>query len=181
MINLLPTAYRRELTKAYWLRLGIVGLYLASGALVAGALLLVPSFFSVYMQERYLKQERAVQEERAKGNVSVLQDTLRQSSQRVAIVKAKYAETSLTEVLSSIIEKKPAGITLSSLQFDGTKESREIVIEGESVTRDTLVLFDKALKEDTRIASVTLPISNLASSADISFRITITLAPTPAS
>ncbi len=180
MINLIPTAYRQDLVREYWIRLGIVALFFVAGACLTGALFIMPSFFTVTLQERSLKVERVAQEENAVGNANSLETVLAQSDQKIAILAAKYTSPALTDLMSSIIQKKPAGVILEGIRYERAQNKGEtLVLSGTSATRDALVLFQEALRKEPRIANVQLPISDLASSANISFTLTATLAPTP--
>jgi hypothetical protein len=82
--------------------------------------------------------------------------------------------------MSSIIQKKPTGVILEGVRYERAQNKGEtLVLSGTSATRDALVLFQESLRKEPRIANVQLPISDLASSANISFTMTATLAPTP--
>ncbi len=180
MINLIPTAYRQELVKEYRIRLGIIALFFVAGACATGALFVIPSFFTVTLQEKNLRMERMAQEEQAVGNSSGLEKILEQSDQKLGILASKYASPSLTDLMRTIIEEKPAGVILSGIRYERTQNKTEmLVLSGTGATRDALVLFQEMLQKESRIASVQLPISDLASSANISFTITATLASLP--
>lgn len=176
MINLLPTAYRQDLIKAYRVRLVVVALFFIAGALATGALLVAPSYATVLMQLQDLKAQRAGQQAQAVADTTDLATVLAQSDQNIELLRAKYARVPVTDVISALIGIKPAGIMLLSVRYDRTDAGAEtLVFSGRSLSRDALVSFQDRLQDEPHIANVTLPISDLANNTDIDFTITVQL------
>lgn len=160
----------------YRIRLMVVALFFMAGTLITGALFIAPSYFIVLIQAQELKAQRAMQQTQTDTDSDNLKKLLVQADQRIALLGAKYAHMPVTDRMGDIVQKQPEGITLSSLRYDRTDAGAEtLIVAGRSASRDALVSFQELLQKQPYVKSVTLPISDLASSADIDFTITATL------
>jgi hypothetical protein len=176
MINLLPPDYKRELVKEYRLRLVAVVLTLIASALSIGVLFTIPSFFVVYSQERLLKKEQQAQNFATKNDTTDIERALQASDRRVSLLESRYNRLILADILGLILEKKNAGITLTSFQYEyGQGGIVTLVLMGVAQTREGLVSFEHALEGEQKISSVQLPISDLAASVDIEFTMNLKL------
>ena len=100
-------------------------------------------------------------------------------SKETSILMALANAPSVSEIIRSVLEFSRPGITLSGLTYTPltAKNPGTVAISGRALTRDALRNYQLALQSAPFARAVALPVSAYAKDADITFTITITLAP----
>lgn len=180
LTNLLPLERQRELSREYFLRLGVVGVLLLTLLIVAASVLLLPTYV-------FLKKSFSVKEERLATVSSALSSFDEASlSARLASLSdnattlATLSDTpSASVIIRSLLAISRPGITLSGFAYTPTtdKKSGTLIVSGSSATRDALRSYQLALQGAPFAISADLPISVYAKDTNITFTVTMTLAP----
>lgn len=175
-INLLPPHEKQIIKNEYRTRLLVVGVILLSFALLAGALMMMPTYMHV-RAERVLGEARlaslgspaSVEEAHVDGEIN------KTNKEMLALATLLSAEKS-ADVFEKIIDARPGGIVITGL-YKEKKETLDdtITIAGTALDRATLLEFADALKANSRFSEVTVPISNFASSKDIPFTLSFVI------
>lgn len=76
-------------------------------------------------------------------------------------------------LISSLPQLIPEGIVITSWQYN--EEVGEIIFEGRTDTRDTLLIFQARLEKEDEFDRVTIPLSSLEKEANYDFRLIIDL------
>lgn len=168
-LNLLPPQQKKEIELANFNRLIVsLGAWLLS-ILVIFSLLLASAYFCLYI---FLKAQNSLIEEKQHDkenqHLTEIEKSIQQANQQIEKVSAKGKDliiwTPLLEELSKIV---PSGIYLKN--FSSQTGTYRITISGWANTRDTLLAFEKALKESPCFADIQSPLANLIKQEDISF------------
>ena len=140
-------------------------------------LLFVPTYVLVSTQHAALDAQFT--------SAQTQQDAHKSAEESIKSTNALSAQLSVTNTehtFSSLIQRiddlaGPAiELTHYRLHKDATVGTT-VSVQGNATTRTTLATFSNALESDEWFGSVELPISNLAKDRDISFSMTITVAP----
>lgn len=180
LTNLLPLERQRALSRDYVLRFSVVAMVILIILTLAATVLLVPTY--VFLRERSTIKEKRLAEIKSMSspvNEKELSTRLATLADNVKILAALADTPSVSTTIRTILAVSRPGITLSNFVYTPpVAESPGIlVVSGSSKTRDALRNYQLALRSAPTVLSVDLPISAYAKDADISFTVTITLAP----
>ena len=172
--TLLPIPERKALRTEYRIRVLVVLCFMLSLAGLIGIAALFPAFVRASSEEHsQFDTVASLQKDKKDSGVSQIEAELSADS---ALLKG-LATAPQGARLSSVIE----GLVGSrgTLQFTSLAVSRaaggfSVVIQGLAPTRDALLAFKSRLEAMAPGNKVTLPISELAKSADIQFSIQLT-------
>lgn len=175
MRNLLSQQYKKKILTEYKLRISIViVVFMFFTILIASGLLLPSYIVSDYryniaqMNAKIIKNsiEKRGQDE----PISVLVDT----QEKLELLTESKDETILSDVFEKIINKRSTGTKIQGLVYNIKNNGiGEIVIAGTADNRESLLRFKKDLEKESAFSEVVLPVSDLASDADIDFSIRI--------
>jgi len=176
MHNLLPKEVKKLLQREYLLRILTVGFVLGTFVGIFATIALLPTYYATQTELRFEEGEKdrltglLVGEE--EGNNPV--ETLARARNVLALLQAQLYKKQYSTITTEAFDTRPSGITISSVVFDRT--ARTYVIQGLADNRDALVEFSRRLEASPRFEKISLPISDLARSNDLNFRLTLTLA-----
>lgn len=167
-INLLPSGEQKALAREELRRIiQFFGLSI-SGIFFVGILLLFPSYFPLFFEERGLEQ--SVKIERDASEQLHVDETLK----KVRFVKdaldsfssslARQKKTS--EALVPFFSSRGSGISFTILTI---KKEGNVVLSGRAEKRSDLLAFEKMLRESERFQEITFPLSNIVREIDIQF------------
>lgn len=180
LTNLLPLERRRSLARDYFLRLGvIISTFLTMIILVAG-ILLIPTY--VFLAASSSAKEARLADIKSKlssADEAMLSVRLAALANSVATLTTLESAPSASAVFRTMLAVSRPGITLSDFVYKPAvlKTPGTLVLSGTSATRDALRNYQLALEKVPSILSANLPISAYAKDVDISFAISVTLAP----
>jgi Tfp pilus assembly protein PilN len=177
MSNLLPssereaviTLYRRRLWRvAAVLLLGVLGLILG----VMGAFYGWVRWARVAAEAGLAGRTTSINESRITANDAAL----RRFSTRIKILDTALAASSTPELaFARVRSMRPAGVTISDLQYARTKGGATLELAGLARERQALLDFISLLQGDTFFAGVSSPISNLVRGQDFPFTLSLTI------
>lgn len=175
MINLIPPQAKKSLTLEYWLRVISVWCITFSVALLLGIVLLVPVYVLLNIQISVLSSSAAS----ASQKIATLKDVSKELD--VASKQARSLINGLrfnyvSEYTASFRSLESEEIQLSQISIDRSKDGvAPIRISGTATTRQALASFRDSLLTQSQVASVDLPIANLAKDRDIQFSLTVAI------
>jgi len=177
MINLLPATDRQALRSEYRHRLFIVGGLLTFGLTII-ILIIISSFAFVLSLRRdeVLGQINASRQGFSMDKLTTIQQAIKEANSLIKILAVIPSQESISAVYRRLIDKRGVGIQLTHFKFLGEGSGR-VEISGRGVTRTDLLSYIDTLKTDTHFQSVESPVKNIIRERDITFNLTVTLAP----
>lgn len=169
MINILPEHGRTRLKVAYRLRLAALSLCAAAAACVVAAALMTPAFLDAAVRERAARQEASVVD-RLNSESSEAEAPLTAATGYLESYAPILRGAAATERIAAVLSARPSGVRFSTISY--TRTGEQVKVSGVAETRERLLAFERALKEDGSIASVDLPVSSLARAVNAPFSIT---------
>ena len=181
LTNLLPEERARRLRREYFVRLATIAIVFLVVLTVTASALLLPVY--VYLKDKEREKEAALAEATQQlflSDEETLRVRLSGLNKKVTRLQTLEGVPSLSAIVRDVLDVDRSGITLSGLslaQATGAKPGT-VAITGTAATRDRLRAYQLALLATPFVKAADLPISAYAKDADISFTITVTLAPT---
>jgi len=178
MRNLLPEEYRKVVQQEYWLRIAVVALVLLFIVALIGIVLLVPSYFLSFSKKTSIsEQAKLVEQSIALSEQEVSAEELADARERLELLSTDRNGSSIIRLLTTIMMLKPPDVALSDISYEHGGEIQTVTLSGRALRRGDLVTFKEALDRNDSFLHVTLPVSNLAQSADIRFTLSFDVAP----
>lgn len=175
MINLIPNQAKKSVTLEYWLRVATSWFVLWAVALIIGICVLVPTYVLINIQVSVYEESARAAEDSVANYGSVSKDLITASKQARVIVDDSN-KTSIHDYVNLFEGLTGNGITLSEVSLNRSAEGiAPVSVAGKAVDRESLAAFRDRLLNEASIASVDLPISNLAKDKDIQFNLTVTM------
>lgn len=175
MINLIPPHAKSSIVREYWFRVVSVWLFILSAVTLIIAALLIPVYVLITTQiAAYAESAEVAISEVNKFDLSSAA-LVRASQDAVKIVKMQD-DPRFTEYITLFQSLENRAVSIHRYEFSLEGDTiAPIIIAGTAETRQALADFREALLTNERIATVVLPISNLAQDKDIDFTITVTM------
>lgn len=177
MFNLLPPKEQGAIRKEYSLRRATLVLAVISDLALASIVFLFSAYAisAVEKKNAVAGLEGAQQIAGATFSAEELSGRLAAAKESAQALDVSGETGSIYELLR-IFEKKSEAIKIMDISYSGRAESpTELSLKGRAANRDSLTEFGKNLRNESRVASVDLPISNFAKEKDIDFNMTITV------
>jgi hypothetical protein len=180
MINLIPPSAKKGITIEYWLRVITVWFALLVGALIVSIAIMAPAYVLINLQIGASEESSAAASQKIAGYEAVAND-LKQSNSEAKAVLDTTGYVPISNYVAIIRKLEGDNITVSEITIARSKDSfNPIQVKGEAVDRQSLSKFRDSLLAEPSVASVDLPISNLAKDKDIQFNLSVTVKkPTP--
>lgn len=177
MINLIPPSAKKKLILEYWLRVCSVWALICSIALLIGTSLMVPVYVLINLQVSNL----TVSAESASQKIASLKDVsneLNDANQQAKMTMESRRFVPLSDYTETFGTLENDELKLSRIVLDRAKDGLSPVqMSGEARDRQALAAFRDRLLALPTVASVDLPIANLAKDKDIQFSLTVTMKP----
>lgn len=182
--TLLPEREIRILKREYRTRLVVILLFFMSLSVVVGIISLVPAYvFSSFQEKEASANLNNIKNSDQKNEFESAIKELTSTNDLVKRLNGNKSPMVSSEVVGRIISNKSAGIKLNSIQFSGVSDSAknattsvtQIIIQGRSVDRETLVKFKNSLEADELFTKIELPVSDLTKSKDITFSVRLSI------
>ena len=177
MINLIPTEEKKILAKDFYLRLvALFFIVLAVSVLIASAALL-PSYFIASIKENLANTKLDLQKREPVPSID--KETLSMigllNNKLGLIEKAQVNKFIVTErIINEINLKKMPDIKITEILYENDPLiGKKISINGIAPSRERLLLFRRALEDDTFFKKVDLPISNFVKGSNITFYLSL--------
>lgn len=180
MINLIPPTAKRGIRLEYWLRVVTTWFVLITGALIASIAVMAPAFVLINLQIDASAESSAAASQKIASYESVANELKRSTVEAKAVLDTT-GYVPISDYIAIIRKLESPDITVSEIAISRSKDSfSPIQVKGQAVSRQSLSQFRDSLLKEPSIASVDLPISNLAKDKDIQFNLSVTVKkPTP--
>ncbi len=180
LTNLLPEERRRALDRGYLLRLGTVAILAVVLLFACAAALLVPT--EVFLADAInTKNARltVLNNSLDSADAAALSARLATLGNNVSAVSTLATVPHASSVMSEILAIVHPSIVLTGFTYvpPVKKAPATIAVSGTAATRDALRSYQLALQSAPFASAVDLPVSAYAQDANISFTMTVTLAP----
>lgn len=177
MINLTPKEERKKIKADFYLRLLIVFLFSVSMSVLIFDITMIPSYFSAQISREAVEQKLFEQKNIPVPALDIETQTIIQKiNTRVKLIKEAEEKKFLVSerVINQILLKKMPDVKINSITYTTDSQSiQKILITGTAPSRERLLLFRRALEENTFFKSVDLPISNFIKGSNIIFSLTL--------
>lgn len=170
MINLIPLKQKKQIKKLQMVRMINTVLLGVILILVVGALLVLPTLFTVESRFDLTKERITVLEKEGALPSDVNIESLTSRAKKVqSKLTVKEKKTPL-EYIATIESARPPLVVVQRFSI-----SKPLLVEvfGTAPDRETLQLFVTTLKNNSSIALVDNPVSNFVITKDKSFKITV--------
>lgn len=173
MTNLLPPAAKKKVVFEYWIRVFSMWTILWSACLLVSAIVLWPTYVLIIGSSEAYADSVTDASERTAEYQSISQMLVRATKQAQTIIITER-QTRLSAVFNDIEAAAGQGVTLAEVTVERNKSGIDPVqVRGEATNRQSLAAFKNRLEAVPYIASVDLPIENLANNQDIMFAISV--------
>jgi len=180
LTNLLPQERCRALRRDYFLRLCVVIFIFLIILTLSAAVLLLPTYIFLTESARSKKaQLSGIESSVSSSDEAILSGQLTTLSRNVTLLEALDNIPSASEVVRGVLTIPRPGITISNFAYSppAKKDSGKLTVSGKAATRDSLRNYQLAIQNAPFALSADLPVSAYAKDSDISFTITVILAP----
>lgn len=150
-------------------------MFFVSCAVLIGIVALLPAYLSSYsLEKNSIKELDKVQKNKESRGINAVIKELEQTDKVVKKLKDDDVKNQTSSIIEKILTHRTPSIIFSSLQVTNIKNatsSAEVIIQGVSSTRETLLTFKKSLEMDPEIYDIEMPISDLAKGKNSDFAI----------
>lgn len=177
MINLLPRTEKRKLQKEFRLRYAVTALWTFLILEVILLALLVPSYLKINLTMMGIEDDLAAKKAVAIPGGEDAQNGINKIKGEIALLKPTNtnADIAISQLMTEILAQKPEGVSIASFAYGRSGNIVTIQLSGNASAREDLLLFQRLLKDNTRIADAKYSQSFITKKTDIDFMITITL------
>lgn len=157
------------------MRAATVWFFLWSVAILLGMFILIPPYVLTHSQVSAYKDSAASASEKI-ANYETLSKELARSGTWAQMMKDNFSLTSTSEYIALFRSLERDGIEITQIVIKrGEKGVEPIVISGTADNRQALAAFRDNVMTQEMVASVDLPLSNLAKDRDIPFEVRVTI------
>ena len=177
MINLIPNEEKKRMTVDFYSRLLVLFLLMISLSLFVACVAILSAYIYSSVQVSSVNKKLQIQKEEplpVPGEQSLA--TVKDVNNKLDIVeKAEKNKFLITDkVINAIIAEKTSDIKITQIQYqDDPIQGKKISILGIASSRETLLTFEDALKNDPVFKNVDLPISNFVKISNIQFDLSL--------
>jgi len=178
MINLIPNEEKKKKVKDFYFRLAVVVITLLGCVMTIGSVSILPAYFLSSVKKNLYDTKLATEKQEIvalfdQDTLDIVNDLKNKLNLVENSVLDKYIVSK--QVINGILLKKTSDIKITGIGYDNNPAKGKIInLTGTAGSRERLLLFKKALEDDTLFKKVDLPISNFVKGTNISFSMTIT-------
>ena len=157
------------------MRVVSVWFYTWAAALLGGVLIMVPAYVLINSQVSVYETSAKSASEKVANFEDVSKDLAASSAQAGKLLTG-FRQSLVSERISTLRSLEKPGVTISEFSISRVDETYQpLQVTGTAIDRQALAAFRDRLLAQTDVASVDLPISNLAKDRDIQFSLTVVL------
>mgnify|MGYP001564266214 CR=1 FL=1 len=177
MINLLSIEDRKAVRAEYRHRLFVVGGLLTLGLILIALIILSSFAFILSLRRSEVEgQIETIRKEFAVAELDQAREVIKQTNNSVKIFTATSSQAAISAVWGDLITARTPGIRLTRLSFSPpSKDGGQVVVEGKSETRATLLAYLDKLRQVEYFSEVDSPIKNIIQERDLTFTLTAIL------
>lgn len=167
MANVIPREGLAKIQKRNTARFILIGSLMISAAASIAILAILPAYVSVQIARASVD---AAAQDTAGGLGEEQQAALRTQTLITHLLPIANATSSPTGAVTSALAQKPAGISITTISFTGSKT---ILLTGTSQNREAINAFREALEASEQFSSVAVPVAALVGAQEGRFTITL--------
>ncbi len=172
MMDFLPEKNKSEAINEYVLRVLVIFLWGLFAEIIILIILFIPSLFYAKFKNMTLNNQLSATMKNYSGKEDDPTKVIKDINLYTRILDGEKT-ISIPDTVKDIVSTKPSGVKLNTFQItQGQNAILNFSVSGIAKTRDGLTSFDKALKANTKITNVVLPVSSLIKNSDLDFTIT---------
>ncbi len=173
MINLLPQENRRKISREYKLRLFIIVLIFSLFTLLFLAISMTPSLFLSFNKNKIAVETVYASYSDKTKSADSIEKILKETSDKIKAINIDGGGKRIIEILDRIIAERET-IKLVSFEISPAVENaRRVTLSGDASNRNTLVGFERRLKESSEFFNINLPVSSLTKEININFSLSL--------
>lgn len=174
MTNLIPPHAKKQIAVTYWMRLLSVWGLLWTCALLVGLLLLWPTYLLISSTNQAYSATVATASERTAAYDEMVAELEKANERAKDIIKNKQT-AKLSLFVTDMWKQAGEGTAIKTIFIKREEGIAPISISGNATNRQALANFRDRVASLPYVASVELPIENLATNQDISFSLLVTI------
>ncbi|OGI67273.1 hypothetical protein A2823_01490 [Candidatus Nomurabacteria bacterium RIFCSPHIGHO2_01_FULL_41_91] len=177
MINLIPKEERKKMTIGFYYKLAILFLMVLDFCILVAVISITPSYFLSSAKSASINTKLEIQ----KNEPLPLFD-----QQTLTVIKGVNNKLDLVEnaeknkflvsqkIIRAILLNKRSDIKITQILYENDPaQGKKISITGTAPSREILLLFRRALENDSAFKNVNLPISNFVKGSNIQFYLSL--------
>ncbi len=170
MSNILPRDTQRDVWRMYRARFIVTGSLIAIVTAFFAGIALLPMYLALHASDESLSASSQSKNDRGQGDRA---EVGRAQLLISALAPMVTSTTSPSQAIGIALRLRPKGVVVDRILYSsGT--SKEIVITGDSATREGIHAYQQALQSDRHFKNATVPISDLAGTKSGEFSVTLT-------
>lgn len=170
MFRLLTEKKGKEIRHEYNKRRAGVMLFGLIIISVVGIVGMMPSYVLSHIRLEEVSRRTEVILGGLRGDEAELRDWLAETNKRLKTLSPALDKDRPSEWFEKVIDKRPAGVTITSLSWSKDRDKVALTINGIARDRQSLVEFEERISSSGNFSEVSLPISNFAKDRDIDFQ-----------
>ena len=171
--NLLPQEEKKIISLEQWLRIVRFFGIATTVILIIGTILLAPAYLPLYFQNNELKRSLSVQQEAIK---KINADQLSKDATRIKAIVFSLRQTENNPnnalPLFDLFTAPQSGIVVTTFSID---KNGNVSLVGIAATRNDLLMLEQHLRDSSRFADITSPLTNIITETNINFNFRATL------
>lgn len=182
MINLLPHAQKKELERAYILRVVTLYILVAGCIALCGLVLLFPLYIVSVSKRQVVESQVASLSSQKNTTKEELNSIISDINAKLAIFSDPTQQFYFSkDIVVPVLAKQNSGVSITTISYandpaaSATAASsapiRSVIVSGVAKDRESLLQFENNLKQNTAFTGVDVPISNFVSGSNINFNI----------
>ncbi len=177
MINLIPNHEKKKKVKDFYFRLVVVSFVVLGLCALVASVSILPSYFLSSIKKNLASSKLETQKNQAippagQSTLTMVADLGNKLNLVETAEKNKYLISQ--KIINEIVLEKMSDIKIIEFSYtDSTASGKKVTIHGQAPSRERLLLFRKALEDNTAFKKVDLPISNFVKGSNIQFDINL--------
>jgi len=173
MSNLLPSEALSAVWRRFNYRVLFVGSLVFLFSAFFAAIALLPSYIIPKIEQGVLlKRDVQATEAAELESVAEKDEILRSREVLLRATPLIFATSSPTELVSSILSRRPKGLQINRISFTSGREGT-IILEGNVASREEINQYREELSKDVRFTAVSIPVGSLVEAGGGRFTITL--------
>lgn len=177
MINLIPNQEKKRKIKDFYFRLAVVFLTTLAFSLLFLSVAILPAYFLSAIEKNLASGKLLLQEQESKTPAEeALSIAVSELDAKLRLVENaeqnKYPVSQ--KVIGAIMLRKMSDIKITKITYESSGGGKKVSISGLAPSRERLLMFRRALENDTAWSKVELPIQNFIKGSNIQFYLSLT-------
>jgi len=177
MINLIPKEEKKKMATDFYLRLFILFLWMMSFSVFVASVAMLPAYFFSLVKDATSNTKLEIQKNTqvpAVGEESL--SAIKDMNTKLNLVENAENNKFLVseKVINEIISDKTPDIKIVQITYQNDPiTGKTVVVLGTAPSRQSLLLFEQTLENDSAFKNVNLPISDFVKDSNLQFNLSL--------